>query len=113
MTPSASCSRPRFPYTRPRSGVATISPSGVTRFWNAPSGSVGVEREREAENRCVREHGDEDGDERAPIRSPCLNDRPCGSDREETRDDGRNDVEPTVGTAAVRVVDPPADNPRA
>jgi len=34
MLPDASWRQPRFPYTRPRPGSATNSPSGVTRFRN-------------------------------------------------------------------------------
>ena len=35
IRPDALCRQPRFPYTSPRAGSATSSPSGVTRFCNA------------------------------------------------------------------------------
>src|SRR5438270_13095335 len=38
MRPRSSCSRPRLPIIVPRSGTATISPNGVTRF------CLGIER---------------------------------------------------------------------
>ena len=33
IRPASSCSTPRLPISAPRSGAATISPVGVTRFW--------------------------------------------------------------------------------
>ena len=37
--PASSCSMPRLPMKSPRSGVATISPVGITRFWRVTIGT--------------------------------------------------------------------------
>src|ERR1700733_10741573 len=58
MRPSESCSTPRFPMNVPRSGVAMISPVGVTRFCLAITGSFpddchsSLDRDKSSHRRC-------------------------------------------------------------
>src|SRR5437868_465018 len=48
MCPCSSWRQPRFPYTSPRAGSATSSPSGVTRFCSAISSGITHEMSADA-----------------------------------------------------------------